>query len=61
MFGKVSLNDSYEAYYGSNTNSYTVYDVFRAVAIMFMPPFAFIRNVMIIISAPTRSMNSKLC
>ena len=53
MFGKVSLNESYEAYYGSNTSSYTVYDVFRAVAIMFMPPFAFIRNVMII-SAPLR-------
>lgn len=47
MFGKVPLNDTYLAYYATGTNSYTVFDVFRAVAIMFMPPVAFISFVLI--------------
>jgi len=46
MFGKVPLNDTYLAY-ATGTNSYTVFDVFRAVAIMFMPPVAFISFVLI--------------
>ena len=65
MFGKLSLNDSYESYYGTETKSYSVFDVFRAIAIMFMPPFAFIRNVMTLVKllkkVGKRSIGVKLC
>ena len=61
MFGKVPLNDTYLAYYATGTNSYTVFDVFRAVAIMFMPPVAFIRNVMIISLTLLEKTEDGLC